>query len=354
MVPIALPLLAVAKKISCMGSVSLWNTPTEMTAYHWHKRWELRRQDQHKAQQTSHGPPPPFSLISKNMPRFKFGGAPKCSVCTKSVYQMELIKWDEKSYHKSCFRCLNCKKALQPKSVAMMSGDLYCKGCFKKKFRERGRYDDITTVIPGMQNRGDRSVSAPAKPLKRRGSVADKIATFASKSPQIKLNKKPSVVKSSPRTSKVKVIKGKKGVGNLAKKFGSLRRGSSFRRSSINEAKTKQIVDTKNSCFSLGGLRVSPIKAFTVSESPVPIELKEGEVMVELTSIRISLDSEKSPDGWKIQVKNKQIVGEAKGVVIKSKNSKFQQGVKVYGSMPWQSINVVTGDMIEIMEEKQG
>mmetsp|Transcript_4867 Transcript_4867/g.7223 ORF Transcript_4867/g.7223 Transcript_4867/m.7223 type:complete len:397 (+) Transcript_4867:114-1304(+) len=85
------------------------------------------------------------------MPRFRFTAAPKCEVCQKRVYQMEMQKWDEKFYHKNCFRCLECNKTLVPKSVAMMSGDLYCKGCFKKKFKARGKYDDITTVIPGKQ-----------------------------------------------------------------------------------------------------------------------------------------------------------------------------------------------------------
>mmetsp|Transcript_22657 Transcript_22657/g.45546 ORF Transcript_22657/g.45546 Transcript_22657/m.45546 type:complete len:301 (-) Transcript_22657:312-1214(-) len=86
------------------------------------------------------------------MPR-RFGGAPKCVICAKRVYQMELMKYDEKPYHKTCFKCLECKRTLQPSSVAMMSGTLFCKECFKKKFKARGKYDDITTVIPGTQKR---------------------------------------------------------------------------------------------------------------------------------------------------------------------------------------------------------
>eukprot|EP00471_Norrisiella_sphaerica_P002421 CAMPEP_0184481862 /NCGR_PEP_ID=MMETSP0113_2-20130426/3450_1 /TAXON_ID=91329 /ORGANISM="Norrisiella sphaerica, Strain BC52" /LENGTH=598 /DNA_ID=CAMNT_0026861273 /DNA_START=489 /DNA_END=2282 /DNA_ORIENTATION=- len=79
-------------------------------------------------------------------------GTPSCNMCSKSVYLMELIAWDGVSYHKNCFRCLECKNIVQPKGVAMMSGDLFCKGCFKKKFKTRGRYDDITSIVPGTQS----------------------------------------------------------------------------------------------------------------------------------------------------------------------------------------------------------
>jgi len=35
----------------------------------------------------------------------------------------------------------------------MMSGSLFCKNCFKKKFKSRGKYDDITDVVPGTQDK---------------------------------------------------------------------------------------------------------------------------------------------------------------------------------------------------------
>mmetsp|Transcript_29650 Transcript_29650/g.41216 ORF Transcript_29650/g.41216 Transcript_29650/m.41216 type:complete len:326 (+) Transcript_29650:105-1082(+) len=99
------------------------------------------------------------------MPRLKFNVAPKCFVCSKSVYQMEKLVWDGVTYHKQCFRCLQCNSVLQPKSVAMMSGDLYCKGCFKKLFSARGRYDDITKVIPGTQKtpKNQKTTEVPAR-----------------------------------------------------------------------------------------------------------------------------------------------------------------------------------------------
>eukprot|EP01132_Coremiostelium_polycephalum_P007696 gene7696-9467_t len=41
----------------------------------------------------------------------KFGGAPKCPVCQKSVYAAEkAIGPGSQDYHKMCLVCVNCKK----------------------------------------------------------------------------------------------------------------------------------------------------------------------------------------------------------------------------------------------------
>jgi len=42
----------------------------------------------------------------------KFGGAPKCPVCGKSVYMAEMVKFNDESYHKLCLRCTTCRKTL--------------------------------------------------------------------------------------------------------------------------------------------------------------------------------------------------------------------------------------------------
>jgi len=69
---------------------------------------------------------------------------PTCTVCTKPVYQMELLQYDKGTYHKNCFKCLQCKSTITNlKSVAMISGDLYCKVCFMKVFKEKGKYSSF-------------------------------------------------------------------------------------------------------------------------------------------------------------------------------------------------------------------
>lgn len=76
--------------------------------------------------------------------RFSFGGgAPKCATCTKSVYANERTDYDGATFHIECFKCLKCKSRLTPRDVAKISGDIYCKPCFKKVFQEKGRYDSF-------------------------------------------------------------------------------------------------------------------------------------------------------------------------------------------------------------------
>ena len=38
-------------------------------------------------------------------PRMKFGGAPSCPVCEKSVYAAEKVLAIGKSFHRACFKC---------------------------------------------------------------------------------------------------------------------------------------------------------------------------------------------------------------------------------------------------------
>ena len=53
--------------------------------------------------------------------------APKCEVCTKSVYEQEKLVADERTFHKTCFRCLHCKKVLSLGNYASLNEKTYCK-----------------------------------------------------------------------------------------------------------------------------------------------------------------------------------------------------------------------------------
>jgi len=74
------------------------------------------------------------NLSSSDLPN------PKCKVCVKTVYDQEKQVYDKTVWHIACFKCLSCKRRIDVKAVAMIQGDLYCKACFLKVFKEKGSY----------------------------------------------------------------------------------------------------------------------------------------------------------------------------------------------------------------------
>ncbi|XP_033111929.1 uncharacterized protein LOC117112846 isoform X2 [Anneissia japonica] len=78
-----------------------------------------------------------------------------CKVCNKKVYPMERLAADGAVYHKSCFKCTECKATLRLGNFAMAKGQLFCKPHYKQLFKLKGNYDDGFT--PGA-NRPEFSV----------------------------------------------------------------------------------------------------------------------------------------------------------------------------------------------------
>jgi len=60
------------------------------------------------------------------------GGGVACSICTKTAYPAETQYFEQKPYHRDCFRCSTCKKELDPPSANIFDNKLYCKMCFAK------------------------------------------------------------------------------------------------------------------------------------------------------------------------------------------------------------------------------
>jgi len=86
---------------------------------------------------------------------------PKCKVCTKTVYDQEKQVYDKTVWHIACFKCLSCKRRIDVKAVAMIQGDLYCKPCFLKVFKEKGSYASFgPKTLPKWE--GDKTASASA------------------------------------------------------------------------------------------------------------------------------------------------------------------------------------------------
>ncbi|KAI9356533.1 hypothetical protein DFJ73DRAFT_228773 [Zopfochytrium polystomum] len=64
----------------------------------------------------------------------------KCVTCSKTVYVMEQILYDDKVFHKACLKCKHCGSALSLKNVACLDGVYYCKPHFKQLFKLKGNY----------------------------------------------------------------------------------------------------------------------------------------------------------------------------------------------------------------------
>jgi cysteine/glycine-rich protein len=94
----------------------------------------------------------------------------KCKICDKTAYPNESLEYDKQLFHKTCFKCLNCKSSVSLGAVAMIKGDLYCKNCFVRMFQERGSYQvfknpnegRVPTSVPSGAPAQDQAPAEPA------------------------------------------------------------------------------------------------------------------------------------------------------------------------------------------------
>lgn len=62
----------------------------------------------------------------------------RCPRCAKPVYFAEQMLALGKKYHKICLKCGECNKLLDSYTVTNHEDDIYCKGCYGKKFGPKG------------------------------------------------------------------------------------------------------------------------------------------------------------------------------------------------------------------------
>ncbi|XP_046335726.2 muscle LIM protein Mlp84B-like isoform X1 [Haliotis rufescens] len=68
----------------------------------------------------------------------KFGGADACPRCGKTVYFAEKIVGGGRSWHKMCFRCEDCNKALESTTLCEAGDKIVCKSCYGKTYGPKG------------------------------------------------------------------------------------------------------------------------------------------------------------------------------------------------------------------------
>ncbi|KAK2885873.1 hypothetical protein Q8A67_016710 [Cirrhinus molitorella] len=66
------------------------------------------------------------------------GGGNKCGCCQKTVYFAEEVQCEGRSFHRSCFLCMVCRKNLDSTTVAVHENEIYCKACYGKKYGPKG------------------------------------------------------------------------------------------------------------------------------------------------------------------------------------------------------------------------
>ncbi|KAK2493362.1 hypothetical protein MC885_008627 [Smutsia gigantea] len=67
-----------------------------------------------------------------------WGGGNKCGACGRTVYHAEEVQCDGRSFHRSCFLCMVCRKNLDSTTVAIHDEEIYCKSCYGKKYGPKG------------------------------------------------------------------------------------------------------------------------------------------------------------------------------------------------------------------------
>ncbi|XP_076353230.1 uncharacterized protein LOC143248614 [Tachypleus tridentatus] len=65
-----------------------------------------------------------------------------CRICGKHVYLMDKIKAEKSAFHKSCFRCKECNKALSVDTYSSHEGEIYCKPHFRELFRPKANFEE--------------------------------------------------------------------------------------------------------------------------------------------------------------------------------------------------------------------
>ncbi|KAJ8413028.1 hypothetical protein AAFF_G00106100 [Aldrovandia affinis] len=67
-----------------------------------------------------------------------WGGGAKCAACDRTVYHAEEIQCNGRSFHKTCFICMTCRKGLDSTTMAAHESEIYCKTCYGKKYGPKG------------------------------------------------------------------------------------------------------------------------------------------------------------------------------------------------------------------------
>ena len=93
----------------------------------------------------------------------KFGGAPKCPVCGKSVYATEMVRFNEAAYHKLCLRCATCRKSLAANQAFVgPEKTIYCRTHLPAPTAEGTAAKPVSQVVAESKPAGTPAAPKPA------------------------------------------------------------------------------------------------------------------------------------------------------------------------------------------------
>ncbi|KAJ2559026.1 hypothetical protein EV175_000533 [Coemansia sp. RSA 1933] len=90
-----------------------------------------------------------FGRPYKPARQFGLGGPPSdtCHHCQKTIYAMELSYAAGNKYHKVCLKCKDCNTGVDSLKMTEHDGEIYCKGCYAKKYGPNGFRNTLSTSI---------------------------------------------------------------------------------------------------------------------------------------------------------------------------------------------------------------
>ncbi|CAK9330185.1 unnamed protein product [Citrullus colocynthis] len=71
------------------------------------------------------------------------GTQDKCVTCKKTVYPIEKVAVDSKSYHRACFRCSHGGCVISPSNYIAHEHRLYCRHHHNQLFKQKGNFSQL-------------------------------------------------------------------------------------------------------------------------------------------------------------------------------------------------------------------
>ncbi|KAI3715968.1 hypothetical protein L6452_22967 [Arctium lappa] len=98
----------------------------------------------------------------------------KCAVCEKTVYLVDRLVADHRTYHKACFRCHHCNRTLKLSNYNSFDGVVYCRPHFDQLFKRTGSLEKSFEGTPKFKVEKPVNLENASKASSMFGGTQDK------------------------------------------------------------------------------------------------------------------------------------------------------------------------------------